>query len=440
MRNSFLLSTAAVLVTVTAASAADLPSKKAAPVEYVKVCKVADGKMGFVVPGTDTCLQVGGFARFQYDATPTYHAKGTDVTAFGVVGSLNAVAYNQTEYGLLTGRVRIAATNTGASLDQAWLQLGGFTAGLFGSAYKFYDGAFGVGSAYSPSGAGNKPIQAQYAFNFGAGTFTVALEQPQRTTTVLNGFATPSLPASFSGNARFDYAGQRVPDVVAALDATFGVATLHLGGALHQVSSNGINATGVTYDFSNGLGLGPNFPVNNVRLLDGQGIDGKWGFAILGGAKAAFTPADTLYLEAAYTSGATNRSESWSGGFKNLRDLGTFGDFVVDTTTATPSVKLIDTWYGLAAFQHAWTPTFSTFVSASYLVIDLPKIGGTAQGKFNQTKLALGATWTPIKNFSVSPELAYINAAADNAAQTSFGITRKTESNYTARLRVQRDF
>jgi hypothetical protein len=442
MTKSFLFSTAAVLVTVTAASAADLPNKKAAPVEYVKVCKVAEGKMGFVVPGTDTCLQIGGFARFQSDVTPTYHDKAGDVTTFGAVGSINAVAYNQTDLGLLTGRVRIDATSTGASIDQAWLQLGGFTAGLFGSAYKFYDGAFGVGSAYSPSGAGNKPVQAQYQFNFGAGSFTVAIEDRQRTNTSARFYfdqagSDPTVPDYV--NVATNYAGQRVPDLVAAFDGKFGIVTAHLGGALHEVSNAGATLSGLTVD-------GASAPIGDLDgiTVPATGIDSKWGFAVLGGLKADFTPADTLYLEAAYTSGATNRSESWSGGFKNL-SIGTAGDYVPSIDAdGKVSLKLINTYYGLAAFQHAWSPTVSTFIAASYLVIDLPKIGEGADaeeiGKLNQLKLALGATWMPVKNLSVSPEVAYINAQADKKAKDYFGLDKKSESNFTARLRIQRDF
>ena len=56
---SLLLGTAAVLATVAGAQAADLPTRKAAPVQYVKICD-AYGAGFFYIPGTDTCLRVGG--------------------------------------------------------------------------------------------------------------------------------------------------------------------------------------------------------------------------------------------------------------------------------------------------------------------------------------------------------------------------------------------
>lgn len=54
-----LLGSAAALTSVVGAQAADLPVYKAAPIEYVRVCD-AFGAGFFYIPGTDTCLRVGG--------------------------------------------------------------------------------------------------------------------------------------------------------------------------------------------------------------------------------------------------------------------------------------------------------------------------------------------------------------------------------------------
>ena len=60
---SLFLSSAAGIVAVAGAQAADLPAK-AKPVEYVKVCSLYG--VGFwYVPGTDTCLKIGSFIREQ---------------------------------------------------------------------------------------------------------------------------------------------------------------------------------------------------------------------------------------------------------------------------------------------------------------------------------------------------------------------------------------
>ena len=58
---SQLLGSAAGLAAVAGAQATDLPVRKAAPVavEYVRVCS-AYGSGYFYIPGTDTCLKIGG--------------------------------------------------------------------------------------------------------------------------------------------------------------------------------------------------------------------------------------------------------------------------------------------------------------------------------------------------------------------------------------------
>src|ERR1700749_1997081 len=56
-----LLGAGAGLFTVASAQAADLPVK-AAPVEYVKVCSLY-GAGFFYMPGTATCLKIGGYLR-----------------------------------------------------------------------------------------------------------------------------------------------------------------------------------------------------------------------------------------------------------------------------------------------------------------------------------------------------------------------------------------
>ena len=61
---SLLLGSAAGLLTVAGAQAADLPVRKAAPVNYVRICD-AYGAGFFYIPGTDTCLKVGGLALFE---------------------------------------------------------------------------------------------------------------------------------------------------------------------------------------------------------------------------------------------------------------------------------------------------------------------------------------------------------------------------------------
>ena len=58
---TLILGTAAGLMAVSGAQAADLPVKAKA-VEYVKVCTLY-GAGFFYIPGTDTCIKLGGYLR-----------------------------------------------------------------------------------------------------------------------------------------------------------------------------------------------------------------------------------------------------------------------------------------------------------------------------------------------------------------------------------------
>ena len=64
---SVLLGSAATLMVVAGAQAADLPTKKGAPAaEYVKVCKIG-GIAGFIIPGSDTCLKISGYVQAHFN-------------------------------------------------------------------------------------------------------------------------------------------------------------------------------------------------------------------------------------------------------------------------------------------------------------------------------------------------------------------------------------
>src|ERR1700731_2516975 len=89
-----LLASAALagLVPVAGARAADLPARQAAPIEYVRICD-AYGAGFFYIPGTDTCLRVGGLVLGEirgFDpsfniAGPGFYGNGGPIPAGGFV-------------------------------------------------------------------------------------------------------------------------------------------------------------------------------------------------------------------------------------------------------------------------------------------------------------------------------------------------------------------
>ncbi len=138
---SLLLGSAAALAVVSGAQAADaIVAAEPEPVEYVRVCD-AYGTGYFYIPGTETCLKIEGYIRFQVDVGPDEAAPGTsDWDAF-TRGQVQFTAKSDTEYGPLTGVIVLQANADNASnqdtiLDSAYLDIAGFRAGLF---YSWWD-------------------------------------------------------------------------------------------------------------------------------------------------------------------------------------------------------------------------------------------------------------------------------------------------------------
>jgi Porin subfamily len=78
-----LLGSAAGIFAVATAQAADLPTRKAAPVEYVRVCNVG-GITGWTLPGSDTCVKISGYMTAHYvggNLSNQYNDAGAATTA-----------------------------------------------------------------------------------------------------------------------------------------------------------------------------------------------------------------------------------------------------------------------------------------------------------------------------------------------------------------------
>src|SRR5215207_6044411 len=197
MVKSLLLGSAAGLVAVAGAQAADLPVK-AKPVEYVKICSIY-GAGFFYIPGTDTCIKIGGWTRAEVDfnagASHTHYYAGGGgrnnridtadvqwrsrfVTSFDI--------RTQTEYGTLRAYSRAGfqwTTNEDGIgtyyVERTFIQFAGFTFGRSQSYFDFYANAMyytGYIGGPSSTGAAGMNVLA-YTATFGNGfTATLSLE------------------------------------------------------------------------------------------------------------------------------------------------------------------------------------------------------------------------------------------------------------------------
>jgi hypothetical protein len=192
MVKSLLLGSAAGFVAVAGAQAADLPVK-AKPVEYVKVCSLY-GEGFFYIPGTDTCIKIGGWVRAEYVS----NAGGSFSEFLAGAGGRNnridskdinfrartVISFDvrtQTEYGTLRAYYRNGFELTTDAIgggqgtyytERAFIQFAGFTLGKTQSYFDFYNGVFSYGGPYtgggSATGASGTDVFA-YTFQFGSG-------------------------------------------------------------------------------------------------------------------------------------------------------------------------------------------------------------------------------------------------------------------------------
>ena len=242
LMKSLLLGSAATLVVVASAQAADLPTKKGAPAaEYVKVCKVGD-IAGFIIPGSDTCLKISGYLNAQiamgnvtderkielnkHFFSPTFASEvttsaATEVSDIGYYtrGQVNFDAVTNTAMGPLLAHIelqgdagdnRFDSTSGGTVINSAYVQWAGITAGKHGSFYDYLAGGDTWKDFFSPDHSGTPINLLAYTATFGGGfSATLSLEQNSRSrastfrgSTPTTGPSSPPPPASAPPAAR----------------------------------------------------------------------------------------------------------------------------------------------------------------------------------------------------------------------------------------------
>ncbi|WP_137154067.1 porin [Rhizobium sp. FKL33] len=149
---SLLLGSAAALAVVSGAQAADaVVAAEPEPMEYVKVCD-AYGTGYFYIPGTETCLKIGGRVRFDLQAANSYALESDNGWRTKSRAEIYMDSASDTEYGALktqfVGRLDFNGTyndgaGTSTSLVAANISLAGFTVGLTDSLFTTMTGYAG---------------------------------------------------------------------------------------------------------------------------------------------------------------------------------------------------------------------------------------------------------------------------------------------------------
>ncbi len=465
---SLLLGSVAGMAAVAGAQAADLPFRKAAPVEYVRVCDWT-GAGYFYIPGTDTCIKIGGFIRAEYAYiqqtrlfSPTPNAFGTgggvfipgknrDGTGFFARGRLEVDARTQTAYGTLRTFVRYQITDTrgnyaggiptlannggqNSSLDKGFIQFAGITAGKVQSFFDFY------ADNYNFEGIANSDqnnLVFAYTATFGGG-FSATVSAEDRN---VRNDGVGSLNALLL--APVGYAGETIPDIVAnvRVDQAWGAA--QLSGAYHDVNT-----------ISTGF-FGPGTFASKTAS----------GFAVTAGVQIKLpmlAAGDDLWIEGGYQSGAYLYGDSagnLNSGFNNLA----VGGFQHQDHDAVATLNAAATGYDLhlsrgfhvmAALHHYFTPQFHDVLFGSYEQVGYGnvvrntdwRLGGI--GDASEYRIGNQFIFTPVHNLDIGFEVFYAHidqkiAGGPPAAAAFHAVAPGVATNPSAfegRLRLERDF
>ena len=476
MVKSLILGSAAGLVAMSGAQAADLPVKAKA-VEYVRVCSLY-GAGFFYIPGTDTCIKLGGYMRVSVvansngDFTPNTTSPGglgdrfsndytwrsrfdmnmdtRTATEYGVVRTYSDVAFtwtddSQTASGTAPlgsvysqiGSTGFGQSNNGSSgaayngtvgVYYAYIQFAGFTIGKAVAPFSApwsnypgnnYDGLVGGGGTVTGVN------QLTYTAQFGNGV-SASLAAVDPTAYYQAGVLNFGVLGTANSTGVNDYSGNVVPDIQGNINITQAWGMFQFSAAAHDNNA--------AYYINSGAG----------NIVTGH-PDDKWGYAV----QAAVSinniptgPGDTINAEVVYTNGATRYNiqdlssgvGAWSS-FHGGGAPGTLGSIGIGVAPDAVfgfggSEHLISTWGGRGAFNHNWDPYWSSSIYGAYAHVDYGSAGAaifcasfvatnagvtSCNPNYNIAQVGFITRWTPVKNLTFSAELTYNHLDQKNA-------------------------
>ncbi|MCP8895767.1 porin [Shinella daejeonensis] len=220
---SLLIGSAAALAVVSGAQAADaIVAAEPEPMEYVRVCD-AFGTGFFYIPGTETCLRIGGYVRTQLEYSDNPGSNDWSTLARARVFF---DAREDTEYGTLRSFIAMQIDASGANggsayLDEAYIDIAGLRVGYMLNWWD--DGFAGETDSYfnSIGGPDTNNVAIRYWYDggqFGAG---VAVE------TLADSVGTSSGSDNVGINGKVQFAfGPATFDVIGSYDTAYEEGTI----------------------------------------------------------------------------------------------------------------------------------------------------------------------------------------------------------------------
>ncbi|MFN3658832.1 MAG: porin, partial [Pseudolabrys sp.] len=421
--------------------------------QYVKICSLY-GAGFYYIPGTDTCLKVGGWVRMQmgygYNGNMTNgpmvgNSMDRSTTDFSTRnrGYITADARSQTEYGTLRAYIAVGTSNdnagnsTGAppataaafNANRAFIQFAGFTAGRAQSFYDFANWAaigYNGGAVFAIAGAdtGDPGWQVlAYTAQFGNGfSATISVEHPRDV--AINQYNAGTLIAA---SATSGSNGHKFPDVVANLRVDQAWGSAQIMGALHDASALYYDAArGGHPGDAMGWAVGAGIRLNAPMIGAGDYFQAQINYGV---GAISYQMGGTSYS-------VTNGAES---GFGNKRDgiYGTTGD-----------VELTTGWSVGASFEHNWNRQWKTSIYGDYAAADYSDAANRlvcsaaalltgCDWDFSTWQVGTRTQWNPVPNLDVGLDVIYTQL---NSANTGTVASSQDQDAWMVHLRIQRNF
>jgi hypothetical protein len=459
MVKSLILGSAAGLLAMSGAQAADLPVKAKA-VEYVRICSLY-GAGFFYIPGTDTCIKLGGYVRIDttfngsiYDqpawsgdlgqhnrymdnfASRSRMAITVDTrtaTEYGVVRTFGQGDFqfttqgnNSTNPGVFTASPA-AGTNTSllnqpgegyVAVEMVFIQFAGFTFGKSASAYATpwhgYPGnnsSFLLGGHDTVTGVNN----IQYSAQFGNGVSgTIGLDDPVVfNRTAVNNLSTGLNATMNGGNA---YGGDRAPDVVGNIRVDQAWGLFQISGAAHLVTGS-YNILNTTAAPAGAVGVAAASP-NALSEISGH-PDDKWGGSVMAALNIKNIPTgagDDIKIDASYAKGDTKNVISTSAASPSFVMFGssnrayqsigfgstTDGVYLPTIFGGDGSLHLTESYGVRGAFNHNWDPYWSSSVFGSYSAVRYDTVAASNMCAIYSAGKVVSADYSCNPNFNVA--------------------------------------
>ena len=464
---SSLLGSAAVLAVVVGAQAADLPSKKAAPATYVKICD-AYGAGFFYLPGTETCVRLGGYVRSEYQYVPgkdvitpvdvlnaakaVTNAGGSvlqsaniqSTTGFEARGRIDVDARTPTDLGTARTFIRLRAANTSGirnetiadkaaygmsdnsttsiTIESALVQWAGFTFGVAPENYALMPSF--IYNANPWAGFPNGMKQIAYTATFGGGlSATVAIEDRKDWGYDQTAFDTAATAANIVGNVRMDQA--------------WGFAAIHGAIGNNAIDSSKIDGSvGQTTFNSYAVGVTASFKLPMIAAGDQIWVGANYTKGLIGsllssGGLSNMASASNHRLMGGVVRVDSNVVQTGGTGTASAANVLTYG-----STTG---------WNLNAAFTHYWAAQWRSNFSTGYVSISPPTSSvASTWGGGKLWEVTGSVIYSPVKDLDIGLELQYANLknTMQNPAASflAAGQPGLSVNNITTKLRVERTF